>query len=85
MHGRTQLAESLDSSDITIVPGVYDGISARLIEEVGFDTGFLSGAGVSNSRLAQPDMGVLNLTEIASLIVIKTNLYRSNTSKCSVR
>lgn len=67
MHGRTQLAESLESSEITIVPGVYDGISARLVEQVGFDTGFLSGAGVSNSRLAQPDMGVLNLTEIAAL------------------
>lgn len=66
MHGRKQLAESLDSSDITIVPGVYDGISARLVEQVGFETGFLSGAGVSNSRLAQPDMGVLNLTEIAA-------------------
>jgi len=67
MHGRTRLAESLASSDITIVPGVYDGISARLVEQVGFETGFLSGAGVSNSRLAQPDMGVLNLTEIAAL------------------
>lgn len=67
MHGRSQLADSLESSDITIVPGVYDGISARLVEQVGFDTGFLSGAGVSNSRLAQPDMGVLNLTEVTAL------------------
>lgn len=67
MHGRKQLAESLASTEIAVVPGVYDGISARLVEQVGFETGFLSGAGVSNSRLAQPDMGVLNITEIASL------------------
>jgi len=66
MHKRKKLAKSLASSDITIVPGVYDGISAHLVDEMGFETGFLSGAGVSNSRLARPDIGFINQTEIAS-------------------
>jgi 2-methylisocitrate lyase-like PEP mutase family enzyme len=65
MHGRQQLAASLASPDITVAPGVYDGISTRLVEQMGFETGFLSGAGVSNSRLARPDVGFLNLSEIA--------------------
>ena len=65
MHGRNQLAESLSSENITIAPGIYDGISARLVEQVGFETGFLSGAGVSNSRMAQPDVGFVNLSEIS--------------------
>ena len=65
MHGRKQLAASLASPEITIAPGVYDGISTRLVEQLGFETGFLSGAGVSNSRLARPDVGFLNLSEIA--------------------
>ncbi len=51
--------------EITIAPGVYDGISARLVEREGFETGFLSGAGVSNGRLAQPDVGFLSLPEVA--------------------
>ena len=65
MHGRQRLADTLADPDITVVPGIYDGISARLVEQQGFETGFLSGAGVSNSRLAQPDVGFLSLPEVA--------------------
>ncbi len=65
MYGRQRLAETVAESDITVVPGVYDGISARLVERQGFETGFLSGAGVSNGRLAQPDVGFLTLPDIA--------------------
>lgn len=64
MHGRQQLATSLAASEITIAPGVYDGISARLVEQLGFETGFLSGSGVSNSRLGRPDVGFLTLPDI---------------------
>ena len=64
MHGRQRLADSLASSAITIAPGVYDGISAHLVDQLGFETGFLSGAGVSNSRLARPDVGFLTLPDI---------------------
>jgi 2-methylisocitrate lyase-like PEP mutase family enzyme len=59
------LAETVAEPDITVVPGVYDGISARLVEQQGFESGFLSGAGVSNSRLAQPDVGFLTLPDVA--------------------
>jgi 2-methylisocitrate lyase-like PEP mutase family enzyme len=65
MYGRQRLAEMIAEPEITVVPGVYDGISARLVERQGFETGFLSGAGVSNSRLAQPDVGFLTLPDIA--------------------
>ena len=66
MHESKRVAESLASPDITIVPGVYDGISANLVDKMGFEMGFLSGAGVSNSRLARPDIGFINQTEISS-------------------
>lgn len=65
MYGRQRLAETIAEPEITVVPGVYDGISARLVERQGFETGFLSGAGVSNSRLAQPDVGFLTLPDVA--------------------
>lgn len=65
MYGRQRLAEMIAEPEITVVPGVYDGISARLVEQQGFGTGFLSGAGVSNSRLAQPDVGFLTLPDVA--------------------
>ena len=65
MYGRQRLAETITEPEITVVPGVYDGISARLVEQQGFETGFLSGAGVSNSRLAQLDVGFLTLPDVA--------------------
>jgi 2-methylisocitrate lyase-like PEP mutase family enzyme len=63
---RQQLRAHLESSELTIAPGVYDGISARVVEDMGFDTAIISGAGVSNSRLGQPDFGILNLSENAA-------------------
>ncbi|MFC5369085.1 isocitrate lyase/PEP mutase family protein [Salinirubrum litoreum] len=65
MDTRQQLARMVEDDGITVVPGVYDGISARLVEQQGFSSGFLSGAGVSNSRLAQPDVGFLTLPDVA--------------------
>lgn len=65
MYGRQQLTETVRDPEITVVPGIYDGISARLVAREGFSSGFLSGAGVSNSRLAQPDVGFLSLPDVA--------------------
>lgn len=66
MSGDGGLADSLASSDLTVVPGVYDGISAMLVERMGFETGFISGSAVSNSRLAEPDVGILDLSTNAA-------------------
>lgn len=63
---RQQLREQLESPELTIAPGVYDGISARVVEDMGFKTAIITGAGVSNSRLGQPDFGILNLSENAA-------------------
>jgi 2-methylisocitrate lyase-like PEP mutase family enzyme len=46
-----------------VLPGAYDGFSARLIERAGFDAGFITGSGVSESRLGQPDVGLAGLAE----------------------
>jgi 2-methylisocitrate lyase-like PEP mutase family enzyme len=53
----------LDSGKIIVSPGVFDGYSARLIERMGFQSAAVSGAGLSNSRLSLPDIGILSLTE----------------------
>jgi len=66
MTSRVQLRQLIESDELTIAPGVYDGISARLVEQMGFKTAIITGAGVSNSRLGQPDFGILNLSENAA-------------------
>ena len=46
-----------------VSPGVYDGYSARLAELMGFKTAATTGAGLANSVLGQPDIGILSLME----------------------
>ena len=48
-----------------VVPGAYDGVSAKLVERAGFPAGYMTGYGVSASRLGMPDMGFAGLTEMA--------------------
>jgi 2-methylisocitrate lyase-like PEP mutase family enzyme len=58
------LPELLARPGITVLPGAYDALTARLVERAGFDGVYLSGAGVSYTHLAQPDVGLVTLDEI---------------------
>jgi 2-methylisocitrate lyase-like PEP mutase family enzyme len=42
---------------------VFDGYSARLVEQMGYKTGCTTGAGLANSRLAVPDTGIMGLSD----------------------
>jgi|TARA_B110000196_G_scaffold313283_1_gene319742 2-methylisocitrate lyase-like PEP mutase family enzyme len=60
---RKKYRQLLESNKILIGPGVYDGFSARLVEHLGFDSGFISGAGLSESALGISDVGIMGLEE----------------------
>ena len=47
-----------------VVPGVYDALSAKIAESLGFDAVFQSGYSVSASVLGLPDYGLLNANEV---------------------
>lgn len=59
------LASLLARPGILIVPGVYDALSALLVEQAGFPAVFLSGASLSYARLGRPDAGLVTATELA--------------------
>lgn len=61
---RVKLREMLASGDIRQFPGAYTPISARLIEEKGFDGIYISGAVLAN-ELGFPDVGLTTLSEVA--------------------
>ena len=48
---------------IVIAPGVYDGFSLRLVEQAGYKTANVTGAGLSESNLGWPDVGIMGYTE----------------------
>jgi 2-methylisocitrate lyase-like PEP mutase family enzyme len=54
----------LDRAGILLMPGCHDAMSARLIEEAGFELGFMSGFAVSAARLGMPDTGLISYGEL---------------------
>lgn len=60
-----QLREYLNSDKINTAVGCYDGFTAKLVEQAGFDIALISGAGVATSLQGLPDNGLLTLTEMA--------------------
>ncbi len=59
-----RLRALLDRPGILLMPGCHDAISARLIEEAGFEIGFMSGFAVSADRLGMPDTGLISYAEL---------------------
>lgn len=47
-----------------LLPGCYDGLGARLIEQAGFDVVYMTGFGTAASLLGRPDVGLLGLSEM---------------------
>jgi methylisocitrate lyase len=52
-----------DKKKIIVLPGVFDALSARIAEQVGFDAMFQTGYGSSAALLGMPDFGFLNAGE----------------------
>ena len=48
-----------------LVPGAANALAARVIEDLGFEAVYLSGAGLTNSLWGMPDLGFISLTELA--------------------
>lgn len=59
-----KLRSLLDKPGLRLMPGCHDAMSAKLIEESGFDMGFMSGFAVSAARLAAPDTGLISYAEM---------------------
>ena len=55
-----RLRAPLDECALLSMPCCFDALSARLIEEAGFDLTFMSGFAVSAARLALPDTGLIH-------------------------
>jgi len=58
----------LDQPGLQVMPGCGDGMGARLIEEAGFRTGFISGSSIAAMHLAMPDMDLLSFPEMADTV-----------------
>ena len=58
------LKERLQKKEILTAPGAYDCLSAKIIEQTGFEAVYLTGYGNSASILGSPDVGLLTFSEM---------------------
>ncbi len=66
MKTTTKLRELLKANDIVLTPGVYDCLTARIAETVGFSAVKLLGNVTCGSMLGLPDLGLIGLNEMAN-------------------
>jgi 2,3-dimethylmalate lyase len=59
-----RLRELLSSGPPLVAPGAYDALSARLIEQAGFDAVYMTGFGTTASLIGRPDVGLLSGAEM---------------------
>ena len=64
------LRARLSQPEILIAPGVYDGLTATLAEQAGFEALYLSGAAVAYTRLGRPDIGLTSVSEMADTMAL---------------
>jgi 2-methylisocitrate lyase-like PEP mutase family enzyme len=64
MPARQALRDLLDTGELIVAPGVFDGISAQLTRRTGHVAAYLTGAGVAASGYGLPDIGLVTQTEM---------------------
>jgi len=64
MSPADKLRELLDRPGCRTLPGVYDAMSAMLVERAGFEAAFMTGFGVSAARIGLPDTGLISYAEM---------------------
>ena len=65
MNTRKTLRELAEARRGVLVPGAFNALSARVIEDLGFEAIYVTGAGVTNMWFGLPDQAFMGLHEIA--------------------
>jgi 2,3-dimethylmalate lyase len=63
---RQRLALAQSGGKALVAPGIYDGYGARMVQNAGFEAVYMTGNGVSASLLGTPDVGLVDLSLMAS-------------------
>lgn len=64
MRPTTRLRQLLQDESLLLVPGCFNALSARLVEQAGFPAAYLSGAALAGNFLGMPDMGLASMSEV---------------------
>lgn len=62
------LREIVSRGDAVLAPGAANALFARIIEDLGFECVYVTGAGIANMALGAPDIGLTSLDDIAQTV-----------------
>ena len=65
---RASVRRALASGELVVAPGVFDMISAKIADSLGFPALYMTGYGISASYLGLPDAGFATLTDMAACV-----------------
>jgi 2-methylisocitrate lyase-like PEP mutase family enzyme len=63
-HLRTLLAQP----DAFVAPGMFDALTALLVEQQGFSCAYLGGASIAYTRLGRPDIGLTSFEDVVTAV-----------------
>jgi 2-methylisocitrate lyase-like PEP mutase family enzyme len=67
MDRRKRLKKAVHERRAMLVPGAANGLTARIIEDLGFEAVYLTGAGLANTSFGMPDLGMVTATELIDM------------------
>jgi 2-methylisocitrate lyase-like PEP mutase family enzyme len=62
------LARRLQQPKALLAPGIYDSLTALVVQQAGFEALYLSGASIAYTRLGRSDVGLTTATEVAQTL-----------------
>lgn len=66
LRGRRQAFRAMvEERDALLLPGAANALTARIIEDLGYRAVYLTGAGLTNTELGLPDLGLVTLNDVA--------------------
>jgi 2-methylisocitrate lyase-like PEP mutase family enzyme len=65
---RADLRARLRAKELLVAPGVFDGISARIADQMGFEALYMTGYGTVASHLGLPDAGIATYSEMVGRV-----------------
>lgn len=68
MRHTQRLKALVSRRDATTIPGAANAMFSRVIEDLGFEAVYVTGAGIANMRLGAPDVGLTTLSEVADTV-----------------
>jgi 2,3-dimethylmalate lyase len=70
---RPNFRARLAKKELLVAPGVFDGISARIADQMGFEALYMTGYGTVASHLGLPDAGIASYTDMVGRVKVLTD------------